>query len=172
MHIYIHKCSDPQLWYAPFVGTMQTVVRELRDEKIWLVREPSGYLNIVRFEDARPDFLRVQLESPYAAKDADTRALYDRYLSAALRDSLLRGEAPFASHAIYTRIGVLDDRIPEDRRLGISAGFAYLRRASLVVVYKNFGITKGMQRAIEVAKAEHIPVEYRTLEGSEWSQQQ
>lgn len=165
MHIYIHKCSDPHLWYAPFVGTTREVVRELVDEKIWLVREPSGYLNIVRFDDARPEFLRVQLESPYAAKSPDDRALYDRYLSAALRDSLLRGEAPFASHALYTRIGVLDDHVKEDRRLGISAGFAYLRRANLVVAYTNFGITKGMRRALDIAEKEHIPIEYRTLEG-------
>lgn len=48
---------------------------------------------------------RVIIESPYAG-NVEANATY---LRRCLRDSLLRGEAPFASHAIYTLPGVLDD---------------------------------------------------------------
>lgn len=47
----------------------------------------------------------VIIESPYAG-DVDRNL---EYLRAAMRDCLKRGEAPFASHALYTQPGVLDD---------------------------------------------------------------
>jgi hypothetical protein len=62
----------------------------------------------------------VILESPYAG-DVEANM---RYARAAMRDSLMRGEAPFASHLLYTQEGVLLDSVPEERTLGIEAGFA------------------------------------------------
>jgi hypothetical protein len=56
----------------------------------------------------------VVVESPYAGDV--TRNL--EYARAAMADCLARGEAPFASHALYTQIGVLDDTKPEERKLG------------------------------------------------------
>lgn len=38
-------------------------------------------------------------------------------------DALDRGEAPYASHLLYTQM--LDDTIPAERELGIKAGFAW-----------------------------------------------
>ncbi len=102
--------------------------------------------------------LLVQIESPFAGDESNKD-----YLHAALHDSLLRGEAPFASHAIYTLPGVLDDTVPEERKLGMEAGFAYLRNADLVAVYIDKGISKGMEAGIERASALGIPVEYRKL---------
>ena len=49
----------------------------------------------------------VILESPFAG-DVKRNTAYAR---AALRDSLLRGEAPIASHLLYTQDGVLDDAL-------------------------------------------------------------
>lgn len=86
-----------------------------------------------------------------------------RYLRAAMRDCLLRGEAPFASHAIYTQAGVLDDRIPGERELGIEAGLAWGRWADATVVYRDFGISAGMRLGIARAEAQSRPVEYRSL---------
>lgn len=57
----------------------------------------------------------VQLESPYAGDVARNRM----YARRAMLDCLRHGEAPFASHLLYTQ--VLDDTIPEDRELGMSA---------------------------------------------------
>lgn len=105
----------------------------------------------------------VILESPFAG-DAVRNPLYAR---AALRDSLLRGEAPLASHLLYTQPGVLDDGIPEERDRGIAAGLAWGPSADATVVYVDLGISRGMRLGIERAEQEGRPVEYRSL--PEWA---
>lgn len=104
---------------------------------------------------------RVILESPYAG-DVETNL---RYARAALRDSLQRGEAPIASHLLYTQPGVLDDDVPEERSWGIDAGLSWGCVAEATVVYQDLGISRGMQYGIERAEKEGRQVEYRTLEG-------
>jgi hypothetical protein len=84
-----------------------------------------------------------------------------------MADCLRRGEAPFASHALYTQPGVLDDTIPDERRIGIEAGLAWGEKAEATVVYKDFGITPGMRLGIERADACGRSVEFRTL-GDGW----
>lgn len=100
---------------------------------------------------------RVIVESPFAG---DVEANLD-YLNRCLLDCLLRGEAPFASHAIYPK--VLDDGDPEQRRLGIAAGFAWHDVAQVVAVYTDRGISDGMKLGIENAKKLRIPVVHRKL---------
>ena len=102
---------------------------------------------------------RVILESPYAG-DVEENVAYAR---ACLRDSLLRGEAPIASHLLYTQPGVLNDDIPGERQLGISAGLAWGVAAELTVVYTDYGISRGMRYGIRRAEAEGRTVEYRSL---------
>ena len=92
----------------------------------------------------------VIIESPYAG-DVEANVTYAR---AALADSLRRGEAPIASHLLYTQPGVLDDAVPEERRLGINAGLAWGRVADATVVYVDRGITPGMEQGIERARRE------------------
>ena len=101
----------------------------------------------------------VILESPYAG-DVDANLSYGR---ACLRDSLRRGEAPIASHLLYTQPGVLDDTVPEERNYGIEAGLAWRKVADASVVYVDRGISKGMRHGIEAAKAAGLPIEYREL---------
>jgi hypothetical protein len=101
----------------------------------------------------------VIVESPYAG---DTEA-NEAYARSALHDCLLRGEAPFASHLLYTQKGVLRDHDPAERRLGIEAGLAWGRVAAATVVYTDLGISKGMQQGIERAEKEGRPVEMRSL---------
>jgi hypothetical protein len=103
--------------------------------------------------------LLVLVESPYAG-DVQLNELYAR---AALRDCLERGEAPFASHLLYTQPRVLDDQVPEERARGIEAGLAWGAKADKTVVYIDRGISPGMRQGIERAKREGRPVEYRTL---------
>jgi hypothetical protein len=105
----------------------------------------------------------VIVESPYAG-DVERNLCY---LRAALRDCLLRGEAPFASHGLYTQLGVLDDDIPAEREHGILAGFAFRHAAVLTVVYADLGISHGMELGIADAREHGLPVEYRTLPGWE-----
>lgn len=103
----------------------------------------------------------VILESPYAG-DVERNVAYAR---AALADCLRRGEAPFASHLLYTQPGVLDDTITEERALGIEAGLAWGRVAEATVAYTDLGISRGMQAGIDRAIAEDRDVEWRTLPG-------
>jgi hypothetical protein len=101
----------------------------------------------------------VILESPFAG-DVERNIAYAR---ACVRDSLSRGEAPIASHLLYTQEGILDDTIPHERQWGIDAGLAWKAVAHASVVYIDHGITRGMQYGIDAAKAAGIPVEFRKI---------
>lgn len=101
----------------------------------------------------------VILESPYAG-DVEANVAYARRC---VRDSLLRGEAPIASHLLYTQPGILDDDVPEERQHGIDAGLAWRAVAQATVVYINLGISRGMEYGIAAAKEAGLPVEYRSL---------
>ena len=102
---------------------------------------------------------RVILESPYAG-DVERNLEYGR---ACLRDSLMRGESPIASHLLYTQSGVLDDDNPTERRLGIEAGLAWCESSEGTVVYADHGISKGMVYGIKIAIGAGKPVEFRYL---------
>jgi len=120
---------------------------------------------------------RVILESPYAADTDEERDLNVAYARLCMRDCLLRGQYPFASHLLYTQPNVLDDRIPEERQLGIDAGLDWGAFADASVVYTDFGLTEGMKKGIssaaELARSVHyyyffedncskiIPLEYK-----------
>lgn len=106
-------------------------------------------------------FRLVLIESPFAG-DVERNKAYAR---AAMRDCLKRGDAPYASHLLYTQPGVLDDNDPEERTLGIQAGLAWGERAELTAVYTDLGISDGMRLGIERAKKDERPVEMRSLEG-------
>jgi len=63
---------------------------------------------------------------------------------------------------------VLGDEDQEQRKLGMSAGFAWGEVADATVVYEDLGISKGMRDGILNAEFARCPVEYRRL-GGEWS---
>lgn len=101
----------------------------------------------------------VIIESPYAG-DIESNVEYAR---ACVRDSLSRGEAPIASHLLYTQPGILRDEVPAERQWGIDAGLAWKKVAEASVVYTDRGITRGMEYGIKAAKDAGIPIEYRLL---------
>lgn len=103
--------------------------------------------------------IRVILESPYGG-DVEQNV---EYAQKCMHDCLIRGEAPYASHLLYTQPNVLDDLVPEQRTLGIGAGFEWGKVAEKVVVYTDRGISGGMKLGIENAEKNGLPVEYRTL---------
>lgn len=105
--------------------------------------------------------MRVIVESPYAG-DIETNVAYAR---ACVRDSVLRGEAPIASHLLFTQPGILDDTKPDERRLGINAGLAWRSVANATVVYTDRGISPGMEYGIAAARSAGVPVEFRSLPG-------
>jgi hypothetical protein len=104
----------------------------------------------------------VIIESPYAGNVRRNR----RYLRACLRDSLRRGEFPFASHVLYA--SVLRDDDPTEREQGIRAGLAWGLKADAAVVYADLGISSGMARGIQAAHEAGRPVG-RRLMGGTWA---
>jgi len=109
----------------------------------------------------------VILESPYAARGRQSLEGNLLYARRAMRDCLRRGEAPFASHLLYTQDFVLDDSVPAERALGIAAGLEWGRVAQATVVYTDRGISPGMQAGIDAARAAGRPVEFRSLAGGD-----
>ena len=115
------------------------------------------------------EFRRVILESPFRAPEGPDRARIEArhvaYARAAMRDCLFRGEAPMASHLLYTQDGVLDDEDDLERRIGIHAGLAFGAAASATVVYADLGVSTGMKLGVERANQEGRIVEWRSLPG-------
>jgi hypothetical protein len=101
----------------------------------------------------------VILESPYAG-DIEANVEYAR---ACVRDSLSRGEAPIASHLLYTQPGILRDEVPDERLRGIDAGLAWASAAHATVVYMDRGISTGMKCSIANAERAGRPIEFRTI---------
>jgi hypothetical protein len=115
----------------------------------------------------------VIIESPFAGKGetreerAADREENINYARKAMHDCLMRGEAPYASHLLYTQDGVLDDTVPSERELGINAGFKWAEVAKKRVVYTDRGISKGMRRGIDEANRLGQEVEFRSIEEGE-----
>lgn len=107
--------------------------------------------------------LRVIIESPLNAPSREEIEENKRYAKAAVLDSLRRGEAPYASHIFFDQAGLLDDLRPDERKLGMEAGFAWGAVADKVAVYIDKGISSGMASGIDLAASRGIPVEYRYL---------
>ena len=113
----------------------------------------------------------VIIESPFAGKgDTDEERAKNternkRYLARCVRDCVLRGESPYASHRMLT--SALDDMNPDERKLGIEAGFAWREKAAKTVVYTDHGVSRGMD--LGIAHAEKLAlfvahtIEYRSI---------
>lgn len=112
----------------------------------------------------------VIIESPYAANPDSKipkfiqRWLNKRYARKCVYDSLQRGEAPIASHLLYTQPGIFNDNSPLERCWGIEAGLAWIHKADASVVYTDRGISKGMRYGMTVAKANGLKIEERQIE--------
>lgn len=105
----------------------------------------------------------VIIESPFAGKTPQELEENLTYARACIKDSLLRGEAPIASHLLYTQPGILDDDKPEERELGIESGLAWLEVADLSAVYTDRGISTGMRHGINSADKRGVTVEIRSI---------
>lgn len=101
----------------------------------------------------------VIIESPYAG-DIERNTEYARKC---VRDSLLRGEAPIASHLLYTQPGILKEEIPLERQHGIAAGLSWAKCAGLMAVYIDYGISRGMAAAMALAEELALEVEERKI---------
>lgn len=109
----------------------------------------------------------VVVESPYAGETQEDIEQNLQYLRCCMHDCIMRGESPYASHGLLTQPGVLNDRDPTERKLGIEAGIAWKNAADKTVVYTDLGVTTGMAYGIDRAETKGQMVEYRQL-GDGW----
>jgi len=103
--------------------------------------------------------MRVIVESPFAG--GWKNVLYSRRC---VLDSLARDESPYASHLLYTQKGMLDDKVPDQRRRGIAAADGWLEVADHVAVYCDLGITRGMVIGIVKAARLNKPIHLRWID--------
>ena len=101
--------------------------------------------------------LRVILESPF---NGDVNKNIE-YAKKCMKDCIRCGESPMCSHLLYTQI--LDDKDPDQRKLGIKLGFAWRKAAHYTVVFTDLGISKGMIQGINHARDMNQKIEYRKL---------
>lgn len=109
--------------------------------------------------------LKVIVESPYMGNVK----LNEMYGEFCLHDCLVNhNESPFASHLLYTRKYVLRDHIPEERKLGIKAGFYWRDVADKTVFYVDLGMTDGMKQGIDDCEEKGKPYSIRRLNDDTW----
>lgn len=115
----------------------------------------------------------VVIESPFGTRPdgtpctPDEIARNERYLDRCIRDSLARGEAPYASHGFFTKKGRLDDTVPAQRKLGIAAGLAWAGVLAhvdgIAAVYADHGVTVGITEGIVRHDQNGVAIEYRHI---------
>lgn len=110
----------------------------------------------------------VVIESPFGTRPDGSRASPEEvernkvYVQRCLRDSLDRGEAPFASHALYTTC--LKDATPAERKTGMQAGFAMGDACQMCAVYEDYGLSPGMYEGIARAESRlYQAIEFRRI---------
>jgi len=107
----------------------------------------------------------VILESPYKGNDWKDTERNLEYARKCMKDCFKRGEYPFASHLLYTQEGILNDTILAERKLGINAGLEWGKHADKTVMYVDMGISEGMKKGVEAARACGRKVEIRRIGG-------
>jgi len=111
---------------------------------------------------------RVVVESPYAGDEIQID-INEIYGELCMHDCLVNhNESPYASHLLYTRMYVLRDNIPEERKLGIDAGFYWRDVAEQSNFYVDLGITNGMNLGIDDCNEKSKPFELRSLPIDLW----
>lgn len=114
---------------------------------------------------------RVVIESPYAGKSANDILVNEAYGELCMRDCLVHhNETPYASHLLYTRKLVLRDSVPEERKLGIQAGFFWRDVAEKTIFYIDLGMTEGMNQGIKDCEAKGKEYEVRHLHPDLWKE--
>lgn len=106
---------------------------------------------------------QVIVESPYGDNDPIEVMRNEIYCRAAIRDCLLRGEAPFASHGLYPLPGILRDCDVDDRMRGMRAGFAIGELFPTRLFFTDRGLSSGMWDGVIQAKQLNQVCAFRRL---------
>ena len=101
--------------------------------------------------------MKVYVCSPYRAGDSAELDRNIEYAQALTRQALKAGLAPITPHLYMTQC--LDERKPQERAQGLTAGLALLKGCDFVIVGGKYGISEGMCREIETADRLGIAVD-------------
>ncbi|UMO77363.1 DUF4406-domain protein [Stenotrophomonas maltophilia phage vB_SmaM_Ps15] len=101
------------------------------------------------------------LVSPFMSEDPATATKAYRYAMRAVQDSLRRGEAPMATHAFF--YDSLSYKNPVERDMGLQCQISWLKKAEMLIVYTDGGITPAMQTIINSGEIKNKRIEYRTI---------
>lgn len=126
---------------------------------------PKSVIQIAKPEDnlrvTKQPRKNVIICTPFMAEDPALAEKMKRYGKRATRDSIIKNEAPLASHLFF--YSVLSDKDPIERDIGLQSQLSWLKVADIVAVYVDFGITPAMKVAINNAKLLQKKIEYRTI---------
>lgn len=134
---------------------VRPIIRHMIERAIW---DSLGMFPFMLNE--QPQRL-VVIESPFGHPTKvgmEENAAYGRQC---MLDSIKRGEAPYASHLLYTQC--LDDLKTDERKQGMEAGFAWGRVAQHVAVYTDRGVSRGMLEGIKRHQANGKTIEFRSI---------
>jgi hypothetical protein len=106
----------------------------------------------------------VVIESPWAGLGAGEKAT--NYLRQCIRDSLSRGEIPWASHAMLAHTRALYEEDEDQRAEGLEINRAMIMHyAQLVAFYIDHGMSAGMKLARQWAGMHGVRIEERKIYG-------
>lgn len=111
---------------------------------------------------------KVYISSPFHSDDPEIKKRNIEYAKECMKDSIERGEIPFASHLLYPQ--VLNDDISEEREKGIEISLNFMTVCDKVIFYVDWGMSEGMRKEIIIAKkffhADYIEYRYLGVENS------
>lgn len=155
-----HAVENHKLIEIRDIDTLEIHKKAIPEETISIPMPPPVYSSTLDKISNNPQL--VIIESPYAGTPDEIKR-NEYYARSAIKDCLNNGEIPFASHLLYTQAGILDDKQSAQRRLGIEAGLIMGTLCQKTVLYKDLGITTGMEEGIERAKLAGRDVEIRDI---------
>lgn len=96
--------------------------------------------------------------SPYRGETSEQIDRHIKYAVHLTREALLQGNYPITPHLYYTV--ALDDKKEEERKIGTEAALELIKSCDVLIVGQRYGISKGMEMEINVAKQLNKPIYY------------
>lgn len=155
-----HAVSNKKPVEIRNIDTLVIHKRANKEESINIPMPPPLFSETVDKIKNSPSL--VIIESPYAGTPEEIKR-NEYYARSAIKDCLNKGEIPFASHLLYTQAGILDDKQSAQRRLGIEAGLIMGTLCQKTTLYKDLGMTIGMEEGIGRAEVAGRSVEIREI---------
>lgn len=128
--------------------------------------DPTAYAALTAVEKSEKRQVRssrkfmplVYICSRYAADECRTIEQNEEAAVRYSRFAIEQGCIPLASHLLYPRI--LDDRDPEQRKLGLFFGQVWLDIAREIWIFSDGSLSKGMQAEYDRAKKRGYRIRY------------